>query len=1198
VRLARNNRGQLLVISALLMAVLSLSLALSVYSTGLYRQQLRYEPVKETVLGITNDLDRALAQALRRASLKYYETGSEEAAALEGNNFISRWIRSALSASVYLGSRISVSPAEDGLSDVWFLFSWGRGVGLSYAYCKFALDIDAFGFKGWAGYYGKFVRLEISGEPTATEDRTKGLDIILVIDRGGSMNQSEPGDPYTKMYYVKEAVKAFVDLLNMSRIRVGIVSYATSATLDAPLTNNSETVKSAIDALYVHDWPDIWTNIGGGIDRSSDEFEANGRPDSDWVMILMSDGVANIDSQGKYSPARGRDYALVAAERARSLRIDSYTIGVGDVYRQGTEKKQHKWSAFDEDLLKDIQTSGYYHAPSPKDLRDIYRMIAKSLRSGATTMCFNVVSEAGRLVSNLIPDSMEIYVRVIGDIWVPARIEDLEYLGGGNYTVRFSPKINPYTLGVAVYVSTPEDQIRVCAAYQSQELVHVNLSSEEETGNSTNLGQIQLGNSVFSLPNSTDIPPGTYYLQYTPRAGYAFLNWTTGSATVEQPYEAPVSITIADDENITAFYRADGGTEPTPPRTVDLSLDSEDWSGLSSSLGQIRLNGTVYNLPQDGIDLNTGRYEIEYVSQNESYRFLWWDVLWGDVIVWNSAGSPTTLWVNGSGEVRAAYAFTPATAQRRPRGDWAILFADSARLLPFPLWSGDDGTLYPSQGEGNARTIVLNSSPSPEIRLARHVNMTAFIRPIPASSAKNITMELGFTYDGQFYKIGSGVHSVNQQGIYLLTVDSSLGEYPLDMGLIPQGSIITLNVTLTFHDLGGTFLLYYGNDKPSCVRLYDTPSVWGYPDRKVRIASSTQNYMFVTGGGMRTRVFRDAKGSWWAFIWDGDSYDYWRSPDGWRWERSGTLTSNGGQDYAPLDVWFDDDDPQGLHRVYTVYGTNGMWHQRGTIVDNAIIWDAERTLIGSGGPVKLSSGITRYYEGGVGRCRVLSQTDGGNSMELFSSDDDGVTWAVTGGGSYEQIDDPNVLHGIWRLKPSAYNYFSVIRRHAGHGYDLRYVKSDKVAYQNNLYDDATDVTDPRAGVSIVRFDYSNPKYGHVLFCNATGHLLYQRYNCDADNWTNPEVLDSEASYPAITVDGDGNLYAYYVKDGKVKSRVYERTQGLWHPSFEPFGSSFSSPRWLTCAKRDYDNKIAVMWAEAESTDVYIGFADRGDFGPQ
>lgn len=109
--------------------------------------------------------------------------------------------------------------------------------------------------------------------------------------------------------------------------------------------------------------------------------------------------------------------------------------------------------------------------------------------------------------------------------------------------------------------------------------------------------------------------------------------------------------------------------------------------------------------------------------------------------------------------------------------------------------------------------------------MARYVNVTAFIRPISASGAKDITMELGFTHDGQFYKIGSGVYSVNQQGIYLLTVDSSLGEYPMDIGLIPQGSVITLNVTLTFHGPGGTFLLYYGNDKPSCVKLFNAPFV-------------------------------------------------------------------------------------------------------------------------------------------------------------------------------------------------------------------------------------------------------------------------------------------------------------------------------------------------------------------------------------
>jgi len=186
------------------------------------------------------------------------------------------------------------------------------------------------------------------------------LDIMLVIDKSGSMNEKEPGDEYSKIYYAKEAAKAFVDQLNMAYARIGLVSFSTEATLDIQLTNNSTEIKSAIDAIEASGY----TNIGDSINKSIGEFLTNGRDDSVWAMILLSDGKTNRPTPESYA----REYALNQSEKAAEIGIATYSIGLGA-----------DSSSFDEELLKQIATKGYYYAPSAEDLEDIYTAIARDL---------------------------------------------------------------------------------------------------------------------------------------------------------------------------------------------------------------------------------------------------------------------------------------------------------------------------------------------------------------------------------------------------------------------------------------------------------------------------------------------------------------------------------------------------------------------------------------------------------------------------------------------------------------------------------------------------------------------------------------------------------------------------------------------------------------------------------------------------
>ena len=185
------------------------------------------------------------------------------------------------------------------------------------------------------------------------------IDVVLVIDRSGSMRWTIPGDEYSKIYYAKRAACDFIDALNDSRDRVGFVSFGTVSNVEVELTFDHEYVKMKIENLA----PSGWTNIGDGIGDATSLFEEDGRGDAIWAMILLSDGKANRPIDEEYA----REYALNKSKIAQEMGIRIYTIGLG--------AKED----LDEELLKEIQTEGYYYSPSAEDLEKIYKAIAEDL---------------------------------------------------------------------------------------------------------------------------------------------------------------------------------------------------------------------------------------------------------------------------------------------------------------------------------------------------------------------------------------------------------------------------------------------------------------------------------------------------------------------------------------------------------------------------------------------------------------------------------------------------------------------------------------------------------------------------------------------------------------------------------------------------------------------------------------------------
>jgi hypothetical protein len=167
------------------MSIVVLSVALSIHQMSGQRQQLKYEPVKETVLAITSDLKRALTIALRNATHRYYSTLSQSLlpsnmslslANIAFNGTLNNW----KDTVTVLFSHLNV---KNRFVETRLSINWGDYIGWSYAYVVFNLDIDAYGFNGWNSKLTKYVVLTIFPETIRVESGdTTGLIFNLMED--------------------------------------------------------------------------------------------------------------------------------------------------------------------------------------------------------------------------------------------------------------------------------------------------------------------------------------------------------------------------------------------------------------------------------------------------------------------------------------------------------------------------------------------------------------------------------------------------------------------------------------------------------------------------------------------------------------------------------------------------------------------------------------------------------------------------------------------------------------------------------------------------------------------------------------------------------------------------------------------------------------------------------------------------------
>ncbi len=282
-------------------------------------------------------------------------------------------------------------------------------------------------------YFMRFLGWKNASVSASGEGESAPLDVYLVLDTSSSMTSDtpQPGNWFTAYPYynpkacgntypktasgatnawndiscrrkycnmlhvcnpfdtgIKPAAKSFVDKLSSTYDQIGLVTFNKYGQTEIVLTSDFNSVKAAIDNMTTYTGTDLNTNIGDGIQLAHTHIASEGRPDSIWSVVFMTDGAANCTgSYPSYTcPGYGstaENYALGKAKNVWTLSETSiYTIGYGvsEITKYPSAVQLLKDMADWTDNGKyDNGSDNYFYAPDAAALTQAFSDIASRI---------------------------------------------------------------------------------------------------------------------------------------------------------------------------------------------------------------------------------------------------------------------------------------------------------------------------------------------------------------------------------------------------------------------------------------------------------------------------------------------------------------------------------------------------------------------------------------------------------------------------------------------------------------------------------------------------------------------------------------------------------------------------------------------------------------------------------------------------
>lgn len=220
----------------------------------------------------------------------------------------------------------------------------------------------------WTLLVVALMRPQWLGEPVAAKNEAR--EMMIAVDLSGSMEIADmniAGEQVDRLTMLKHVMRDFIE----RRVgdRLGLVLFADTAYVQAPMTFDRETVKNMLDETVLRLIGER-TAIGDAIALSVKRFAE--REQSNKILVLVTDGQ---NTAGNVSPEQ-------ALQLAKYYDVKIYTIGVGaeEIIVDGFfgQRRVNPSRDLDEGMLRQLATDTggeYFRARSTEELESIYAQL-------------------------------------------------------------------------------------------------------------------------------------------------------------------------------------------------------------------------------------------------------------------------------------------------------------------------------------------------------------------------------------------------------------------------------------------------------------------------------------------------------------------------------------------------------------------------------------------------------------------------------------------------------------------------------------------------------------------------------------------------------------------------------------------------------------------------------------------------------
>lgn len=176
------------------------------------------------------------------------------------------------------------------------------------------------------GYQGQAAEGDRTDEKTVSSVSTDSYNVMLVIDKSGSMNGTD------REHLAQDAASMFVDSLNsvdgLTGSRVGVISFSLDAELlTVPVELNSQTqtsfVKSRIDSITYDHSGTGGTNLGRAVELAATTLEEQKDTTRKNLILLFTDGYTTDASREE-----SETLLVQGIETANQLDCEIYVVGL------------------------------------------------------------------------------------------------------------------------------------------------------------------------------------------------------------------------------------------------------------------------------------------------------------------------------------------------------------------------------------------------------------------------------------------------------------------------------------------------------------------------------------------------------------------------------------------------------------------------------------------------------------------------------------------------------------------------------------------------------------------------------------------------------------------------------------------------------------------------------------------------------